>query len=600
MKRIIKIINIVFIGLILISIYSCEQEEFLETQNKTSLTDATTWDTEEHADIFLNDIYGDLPGKMRPDPLDNFTDDNDGGWYYASRNWKKGIVKASESYFGVWFSMSGPTDEAEWPAIYEKVRKCNVFIQKVEENKENFSEEWRAKRIDEAKFLRVWYYMDLFQHVGGLVIHEKPLNRKTMSDEELYKPRSTFKETADWLIKEFGTIVDNGNLPIKYSHGEDGAGRATLGAALAYKGWVQLYTASPAFNSADPAITEDPNHLQSYANPDPSRWEETASTFKQFIDNYGPDGSGDYGLFSPMTEFWYPENEYNKEVIWDRQFVAYTMGNNYEQYGGPVWVNDTYYTWGNYCPTQELVDEFQMANGLDIDDPNSGYDPQNPYEGREQRFYNFIVYDGAHYYLPWMKHPDTIYTRIDKVNPSKNEIDYGGDDVGNTAYYSKKRLNPHAPRGGNSSGQNYVYRRYGEILLSYAEAQNEVSGPDPSVYEAVNAIRTRPGTDLPPLPEGLSQEEMREEIRHERRIEFEFENRRFFDLIRWKIAMDNMNQELHGMTITNTQPEDNSGIWTYEVTPLNHPHVFTQKMYFNPIPQMVIDQNSEIKQNYGY
>ncbi len=493
MIKIKKIKNIVFIGLILLSILSCNQEDFLETMNKSNLTDATMWASEGNADIFLNDIYSSLPNRFTPDPLDDFTADNDGGWYYTSRNWRKGIVEASSNNYSVWFGISGPTDQSNWPVTYENVRKCNTFIQKVNENVENFSAEWIAKRIDEVKFLRAWFYAELFYHVGGIVIHEEPLDRATMTDDQLYEPRLTFEATADWIIAEFSTIISNGNLPVKYNSGDPSSGRATLGAALAYKGFVQLYIASDAFNSADPAIPTDPDNLQSCATPDPARWATVAATFKQLMDNYG----SNYGLYSPMKEFWFAANEYNEEVIWDRQFVSIIMGNNYEQYGGPVWIHNSYYTWGNYCPTQEMVDEYQMANGLDITDPASGYDDQNPYVGREQRFYDFIVHDGAEYYQPWMTGPDTIWTRIDEVNPSLNEIDYGGDDVGNTAYYWKKKINPLAPRGGSSSGQNYVFRRYGEVVLSYAEAQNEAAGPDASVYAAINSIRTRPGTDLP-------------------------------------------------------------------------------------------------------
>lgn len=595
-----KIKNIVFTGVVLAGVISCNQEEFLETVNKTNLTDETMWASEGNADIFLDECYHDLYTRTTPNNLDDFTDINDGGWYYNSRNWRAGIVTSAATYFGVWGSVCGPIDEADWIATYERIRECNTFIQKVTENAENYSSEWMAKRLDEAKFLRAWFYGELFYHTGGVVIHEVPLDRATMTDEELQKPRSTYGETAQWLINEFGTIVSNGNLPVKYIAGDPDAGRATLGAALAYKGWVELVAASDWVNSSSPAITSDPNNLQHLPDPNPARWAAAAATFKQFIDSWGPNGTGDYDLYPKMSEFWFAANEYNCEVIWDRQFVAYTMGNNYEQYGGPVWILGSYYTWGNYCPTQEMVDEYQMANGLDITDPASGYDPQNPYVGREQRFYDFVVYDGAEYYQPWMPRPDTIYTRIDKVNPSLNEIDYGGDDVGNTSYYWKKRINPLAPRGGSSSGQNYVYYHYAEILLSYAEAQNEAVGPDASVYAAINAVRTRPSTNLPELPAGLSQAEMRDAIRHERMVELAWENKRLHDLKRWKTAMVDLNKDLHGMTITNTVPEDNSGVWVYTPTSLNHPHYFEEKMYFNPIPQSVIDRNPSIIQNFGY
>jgi hypothetical protein len=275
------------------------------------------------------------------------------------------------------------------------------------------------------------------------------------------------------------------------------------------------------------------------------------------------------------------------------------MGSSFEQYGGPVWINGAYYTWGNYNPTQELVDQFRMANGRRIEDPASGYNPQHPYVGREPRFYQWIVYDGAPYKMTWMDKQDTIYTRIDRVRPSKNQIDFGTDDVSNTGYYFKKRLNPLVrPGGGAISGANFIYYRYTEILLGYAEAQNEAVGPDASVYEAINQVRIRGG--LPALPASLSQEEMRTAIHQERRVELCFENKRFYDLIRWKTAEQLLIHDRHGMKITNSVPENNSGVWQYEVVPLNHPHVFVPKMYLNPIPQDVIDRNPKVTQNPGY
>jgi hypothetical protein len=200
--------------------------------------------------------------------------------------------------------------------------------------------------------------------------------------------------------------------------------------------------------------------------------------------------------------------------------------------------------------------------------------------------------------MDWMPKEDTIYTRIDQVNPSKNQIDFASDDVGNTGYYFKKKLNPLVRPGGNVSGANYVYFRYTEDLLGYAEAQNEAVGPDASVYDAINKIRER--SDLPPLPDGLDQSQMRDAIHHERRVELCFENKRFYDIIRWKIADKVLSVDRHAMKITNTSPTNNSGVWKYEVIPLNHPHVFNMKMYLNPIPQPVIAQNPKLVQNPGY
>jgi hypothetical protein len=615
----IKIIrNIAFIGLLLFSTVSCDQEDFLETEDKSRLSETLMWETESYADIYLNSCYADLPPKSnQPDNLDNYTDDNDAGFYYTSYNWKKGIVMAtgysSSAAHSVWGGTNGPGQYEGWGPIFTKVRKLNTFIQKITENKANYSDSWYNKRLDEAKFLRAYQYSELFQEIGGFPIVTVPQDRSTMEEAEMYLPRSTFEESFNFIIGELNTIISNGNLDVKYDHGNSNGGKATLGAAMMLKGWLQLFAASPAYNSASPAVpNEDSNRdLQSFATPNAARWADAAATFKTFIETYGHKGTGRYSLFSPMSTFWHEANEYNSEVIWDRQHVGVGLGGNlsntFDTYGGPVWIQGTYYTWGNYCPTQELVDQFQMANGESpyladgvTVNPASGYDPQNPYVNREKRFYDFIVYDGATYKQDWMATPDIIYTRVDKVHPSKNQIDFGGDDVGNTAYYFKKRLDNLHPRGGNMCGMNHVYYRYAEVLLGYAEAQNEAVGPDASVYEAVDAIRQRPGTDLPPLPAGLTQEQMRDAIKHERRIELVFEHKRLFDLWRWKEAEYYMNQDLHGMLIENTIPEDNSGVWTYTKVSLAHPHTFTQKMYFNPIPQVAIDRNDKLKQNWGY
>ncbi|SDH16697.1 RagB/SusD family nutrient uptake outer membrane protein [Chitinophaga filiformis] len=593
MKRIIYCM----LFIILLPLFSCTKD-FLENTDKTQLTDELQWSSEGNADIFLNDIYSDLPNYWnQPENLDNFTDDNDAGFYYTSYNWKQGIVSPAGTDYTVWGGITGSGDLTNWPATFIAIRKCNTFMAKVQAYATNFSETWRKKRLDEARFLRAFFYSELWMHLGGLPIITGVPDRSNNDSSQLYYPRSTFAETVDFITSDLDTVVRNGNLAVKYNHGDADAGHATLGAALALKGWIQLYAASPAFNAAQAAAGADPHHVAGYGQFDANRWAVAAATLKQFIDQYG--NGHPYGLFSDLSALWYEANEYNSEVLWDRQVVAVTMGSSFEQYGGPVWINGAYYTWGNYNPTQELVDQFRMANGKRIEDPTSGYNPQNPYVGREPRFYQWIVYDGAPYKMTWMDKQDTIYTRIDKVRPSKNQIDFGTDDVSNTGYYFKKRLNPLVrPGGGTISGANFIYYRYTEILLGYAEAQNEAVGPDASVYDAINQVRARGG--LPALPASLSKDEMRTAIYQERRVELCFENKRFYDLIRWKTAEQVLIHDRHGMKITNSIPENNSGVWKYEPVLLNHPHVFVPKMYLNPIPQDVIDRNPRITQNPGY
>ncbi|KJF45120.1 RagB/SusD family nutrient uptake outer membrane protein [Draconibacterium sediminis] len=589
--------------LVLFTTSSCDTEDFLDNENKSNLTDQTQWASEGNADIYLNDVYSEIIKKWNnAENLDYYTDDYNISHYYTASNWRQGIcIAPSSSTTGVWGGTHGPTDGYSWSNFFTKLRKCNTFIQKVDENRENFSDEWYNKRMDEVKFMRAYFYSEFFMHVGGLPIIEIPLDRNTMSEDEMLFPRATFKETFEFIDNELNTIVNNGNLPVKYSSGDPEAGHATIGAALAIKGWIELFVASPLFNTADPYLPDPDNfvHMGSY---DAGLWTKAAATNKKFIDEMG--GGAPYALFSDAKNLFRAANEYNSEIIWDRQMLDVTgMGSNYERRGGPTYVLGQYMCWGNYNPTQEVVDQYCMANGKVITDPESGYDPQNPYVGREQRFYNDIVFDGAEYKLDWMPATDVIYTRIDETyaNPDKtNQIDLAGKtDVGDSGYYQRKRLNPDAAPANDASGQNEIYYRYAEVLLNFAEAQNEATGPNADVYAALNELRAR--VDLPALPEGLSKDEMREVIRRERRVELCFEGKRYFDNKRWKIAEQTMGNQRHNMVIRNSVPSNNSGVWVYSIEEeVKWTAKFEMKQYMNPIPTDVIDQNPNIKQNPGY
>jgi hypothetical protein len=131
--------GIAFIGLLLLFTVSCNNDKFLETTSKTTLTDATMWASEGNADIYLNDCYGRLePKGNQPDNLDSFTSDNDAGFYYNSYNFKKGLVEASAGANGsVWGGTQGPFQIYGWQGYYQTIRKINTFIAKITENQAN-------------------------------------------------------------------------------------------------------------------------------------------------------------------------------------------------------------------------------------------------------------------------------------------------------------------------------------------------------------------------------------------------------------------------------------------------------------------------------
>lgn len=152
-------------------------------------------------------------------------------------------------------------------------------------------------------------------------------------------------------------------------------------------------------------------------------------------------------------------------------------------------------------------------------------------------------------------------------------------------YPSKKWLDPKIidPQPGLLDDQDYVWLRFADIKLMYAEAQNEAVGPDASVYKQVNEVRARPGVNMPALAAGLSQAAMRDKIRHERRVEFALEGLRYFDMRRWGIAKDKLNGFIQNPLIPTTKTiyKDNFDFW--------------------PLPQSEVDRNKpNLIQNDGY
>ncbi len=175
-------------------------------------------------------MYDQLPDiYSQPENFDNFTDDNDAGFYYDSWKYKDGnLDPASNNYtlFGGGATGIGTISRCNWPALYTSIRKCNTFIQQVTAHKSNYSSAWFNKRIDEARFNRAFHYSILFLNWGGVPIIYSPQTRADTAD--LFLKRSTYAATLNFLTSTLDTILNNKYLAVKYSKGDPNAGRATL------------------------------------------------------------------------------------------------------------------------------------------------------------------------------------------------------------------------------------------------------------------------------------------------------------------------------------------------------------------------------------
>lgn len=282
-----------------------------------------------------------------------------------------------------------------------------------------------------------------------------------------------------------------------------------------------------------------------------SRWQEAAASAKQIIDGGKFSLSNSYyGLFVKPGQNGNPEIMFSVKFLLPNQFHTLDYQLGWDQ-------------WEQVQPLKSLVDAYEAIDGKPIGQSNV-YDPARPYLNRDPRLKLSVYVPGD----PWK------YSANGLFDPAK-------DGNNKTGFLVKKFLDTtRAPAGyATLSDQDIVLLRYADVLLMYAEAQNEVAGPDQSVYNAVNAVRARPGINMPPLPSGLTKDQLRDRIFNERRVETALEGIRYFDLKRWKLAKTIIPQI---------------------VNPGGVVRKFEDKNYLWPFPQSEIDIDSDLKQNPGY
>jgi hypothetical protein len=263
-----------------------------------------------------------------------------------------------------------------------------------------------------------------------------------------------------------------------------------------------------------------------------------------------------------------------------------------ERNNAPVGFGAPNLSYGYVSPTQELVDAFPAANGRPITDPVSGYVVSNPYVNRDPRLGWTVFFNGSR----WLgRAVETFNGGLDRPAGIQTQT--------RTGYYMRKFMADlsNATAYSNQT-HNFPIFRYAEILLNYAEALNE-TGNTTEAFNQLKAIRLRAGIPLGTtagfqhgLPVNMTQAEMRNVIRNERRIELAFEEHRFWDIRRWKIAETVVNREVSGIRAT----QAGAGVFTYAVEPVDRLYFNPQKHYFYPIPFAEISANPNLVQNPGY
>lgn len=419
-------------------------------------------------------------------------------------------------------------------------------------------------------------------------------------NSEFNLPRNTFQECMDRLYADvdsalmllpddYGAIDNDNMVPAKYRtmgvtagqytrvFGDNAKNRMSARIAKAVRAQAALLAASPAYSDGSDVT-----------------WEDAANMMAVVLDGLGSDPIAE---LDPIGNIWYansttiqnlPAGVNPKEMLW--------RGNkennlNLERDNYPP----TLFGSGRVNPTQNLVDAFPMANGYPITDPNSEYDPSNPYANRDPRLALYIIRNGS-----TAGPQNTVITTA--ADGNDNNALNRTETSTRTGYYMKKLLNQSVNANPSFETPAYHYKpfiRYTEIFLGYAEAANEAWGPTGtgtngySAYDVIKAIRQRAGigvnnSDLYLESARNDKDMMRELIHNERRLELCFEGFRFWDIRRWK---KDITEPAKGMSISGGN---------YSILPQVESRAYQDYMYYGPIPYEEVIKFSNLLQNEGW
>lgn len=406
---------------------------------------------------------------------------------------------------------------------YSYIRHCLELLDKLE-LVPNLTAEQKNGLAGQARFIIAFRYFEMITLYRDVPLVTKPL---AMNESDI--PKSKKEDVLKYLLEQLNLAI--AELPVSWPASE--AGRATKGAALALKARVMLYN---------------------------ERWSEAAEAARAVMDLNVYELHPNYGeMFTTAL------NNQTKEVILARQYAE-----NLETH--TMCFAHGFYTIGGSSqsmPLPDLVNSYACIDGLPITE-SPLFDPQNPWENRDPRFkMNFIV--------PFESFGGVTY------DPIKNQHD--GLAAKTYVYFRKYIADMKTQQ--RTMWVNWIIFRYADVLLMYAEAQNEATGPNASIYEALDLLRKRAGMPVVDKAKYNSQEQLRTLIRNERRVELAGEGLRYFDILRWKIADKVLNKEIVSYEIPGVLP-----LKIIETRVFN-----IKKHYVWPLPQSAIDKAKNLVQH---
>lgn len=545
-----QIYSYILAGMSLLATTSCS--DFLDTAPYDSLSPETTWKTETDAEKFLVGCYdGWISGT------------NILYWDCASDFGYNNFPWEGFNLIGNGSISAGEDDVADFYG-FGKIRQCNDFLTNIENVP--FADEAKKKSmIAQVKTIRAYEYFTKNWIYGGI-----PIIESYFTSEEAMVPRNTEAQVNEFIENELDAAIS--------MFSEDKAstrGYIDRGTALALKMRHALY----------------------YEN-----WERAKNAAQDIID------LGVYSLEPDFLHMFSLQGKDSPEIIASAQAIK----KDYSFWLLAAMYNNGDGGWSSVVPTQNLVDTYEMNNGLTKEEAGSGYDPVHPFANRDPRMAMTVLYPG----MDWVNingEKEILNTLDEKLPNGKNNPNHptvGGGNASKTGLTWGKYLLPLTQYDDYwDTSACIILFRYAEVLLSWAEAENELNGPSAEVYAKLNMIRNRVG--MPEVDDSKynTKETLRELIHRERSVELAGEGLRRADILRWKddsgkmIAETVMNKELVTFKGTinyeESDPEKRAVINTEE-TLFVESRLFRPYYRYLPINQKYIDKNGQIEQNPGY
>lgn len=562
--------------------------DILDKKPLTEISDNDLWSDPALLKAFVNSRYNQVGVNGAESMQSSIVDETELTWLRGCETHNFARLSPTDlgRMNGAWWGW----DNRSWSTKWTNISNCNIFFERVD-NVGFTDETEKTKLVGQVRFIRAFEYWDLIARWGAMPIITKSFSINDR-EEIVGQKRNTYKECIDFLVSELDQAAKE--LPANWS-GDD-YGRATSVAALALKSRILLYAASPLMNE-DVKIPE-----VGYTTPEPDRWQKAAKAATEALDAAQTAGYELYNLNGDPSKnyqlIFMDNTAANKETLFARMGTSSADGESIsscDQYNNP----NGYGGWGGNCPLQELVDAYEVvkdgvASKFDWNNPE---EKANPYANRDPRFYATILYDGA----KWMTRNVETYFDVDNngtIIGGGKDTKFGNDswNASPTGYNMKKFMDEgYALNSWNFCARSWIHLRMAELYLNKAEALYHI-GDEEGAREALKPVRQRAG--MPAVT--ATGADLLEAIKNERRIEFAFEEHRYFDVRRWKEAPKYFGSTVHAITIKK-YPD---GKKTYEVDKLRSDvggdRKWDDKMYWLPIPKSEMDKNPNLVQNPGY